>query len=133
MGMRSQIVTASEGNDMSNEMPLQVDQIGSLIRSIRGQKVILDADLARIYNVPTKVLNQAVKRNLARFPDDFLFQLTISELDNLMRSRFMTASETPDTMRSQFVTTYKRNVRFLPYAFTENSAIMRDWFRIVAP
>ena len=46
--MRSQIATGSEGNEMSNEMPLQVDQIGSLIRTIRGQKVILDSDLARI-------------------------------------------------------------------------------------
>jgi ORF6N domain len=61
---------------MGNEMPLQVDQIGSLIRTIRGQKVILDSDLAGIYGVPTKALNRAVKRNLARFPDDFIFQLT---------------------------------------------------------
>jgi hypothetical protein len=91
-------------------MPLQVDQIGSLIRTIRGQKAILDSDLARIYCVPTRALNQAVKRNLVRFPDDFLFKLTAEELD--------------EVMRSQFVTAYKRNIRFLPYAFTENGAIM---------
>jgi hypothetical protein len=83
MGMRSQIATGSEVNDMSNEMPLQVDQIGSLIRTIRGQKVILDTDLARIYGVPTKALNQAVKRNTRRFPPDFLFQLTAEEADSL--------------------------------------------------
>ena len=89
--MRSQIATGSEGNEMSNEMPLQVDQIGSLIRTIRGQKVILDSDLARIYGVPTKVLNQAVKRNLKRFPDDFLFRLSSDQLGNL-RSQFVTSS-----------------------------------------
>jgi hypothetical protein len=109
---------------MSNEMPLQVDQIGLLIRTIRGQKVILDSDLARIYGVRTRALNQAVKRNLVRFPDDFLFQLTAEELDEVMRSQIVTASETPETMRSQFVTAYKRNIRFLPFAFTENGAIM---------
>ena len=72
VGMRSQIATGSEGNDMSNEMPLQVDQIGTLIRTIRGQKVILDSDLARIFGVPTFRFNEAVKRNRDRFPDDFL-------------------------------------------------------------
>ncbi len=70
----------------------------------------MDFDLAEIYDVSTKALNQAVKRNLSRFPDDFIFQLT--------------AKEIADLMRSQFVTAYKRNVRFLPYAFTENGAIM---------
>jgi hypothetical protein len=95
---------------MSNEMPLQVDQIGSLIRTIRGQKVILDSDLARIYGVPTKVLNQAVKRNLKRFPDDFLFRLSFDELENL-RSQIVTSS-------------FHGGHRYLPYAFTENGAIM---------
>jgi hypothetical protein len=56
---------------LSNELSLQVDQIGLVIRTIRGQRVILDADLARIYGVPTKALNQAVKRNFKRFPPDF--------------------------------------------------------------
>ena len=95
---------------MSNQTPARVDKISSRIRTIRGKKVILDFDLAEIYDVPTKALNQAVKRNLTRFPDDFIFQLT--------------AKEIADLMRSQFVTAYKRNVRFLPYAFTENGAIM---------
>jgi ORF6N domain len=95
---------------MSNQTPARVDKISSRIRTIRGKKVILDFDLAEIYDVPTKALNQAVKRNLTRFPDDFIFQLT--------------AKEIADLMRSQIVTAYKRNVRFLPYAFTENGAIM---------
>jgi hypothetical protein len=79
--MRSQIVTGLEGNAMSNEMPLQVDQIGSLIRTIRSQKVILDSDLARIYGVFTKRLNEQVRRNSKRFPPDFLFQLTKEEVE----------------------------------------------------
>ncbi len=82
-GMRSQIVTASEGNDLSNEKPLQVDQIGSMIRTVRGQKVILDFDMARIYGVPTFRFNEAVKRNRDRFPSDFLFQLTVAETESL--------------------------------------------------
>ncbi len=54
----------------------RIATIASVIRTVRGQKVLLDEDLARIYGAPTKVLNQAVKRNLKRFPDDFMFQLT---------------------------------------------------------
>ena len=63
-----------------------MENISSLIRTIRGTKVILDADLAKIYGVPTKALNQAVKRNLGRFPDAFMFQLTAKEIADLMRS-----------------------------------------------
>jgi ORF6N domain len=76
--------------------------------------------------VPTRRLNEQVKRNSKRFPADFLFQLTDKEVESLMlnRSQFATTSETPHAMRSQIATAYKRNVRFLPYAFTENGAIM---------
>ena len=91
-------------------MSNQIEVITPAIRTIRGQKVILDADLARIYGVATKALNQAVKRNLKRFPDDFLFQLSVDELENL---------------KSQFVTSSLHGGRRkLPYAFTENGAIM---------
>jgi hypothetical protein len=55
------------------------DQIDSMIRSIRGMRVMLDTDLARIYGVPTKALNQAVKRNAEKFPSDFMFRLTAEE------------------------------------------------------
>ena len=102
----SQIATGSE--IMSN----QIATITSVIRTIRGQKVILDSDLARIYGVPTKALNQAVKRNAKRFPPDFLFQLTGTEADSL---------------RSQIVTLKSgrgQHRKFLPYAFTENGAVM---------
>jgi hypothetical protein len=63
------------------------DNIEKLIRTIRGQKVILDADLARLYGVQTRSLNQAVKRNRKRFPDDFMFQLSDAEVELLRGSR----------------------------------------------
>jgi hypothetical protein len=105
--------------------------IESFIFTMRGQKVLLDADLAVIYGVPTKVFNQAVKRNVERFPRDFRFQLTAAEHANL-RSQIATASlEDPDDHkdtpnRSQIVTGSQkhRDPRFLPYAFTEHGAIM---------
>jgi hypothetical protein len=97
---------------------LTLPDIEGLIVTLRGQKVILDADLARIYGVPTRALNQAVKRNLARFPLDFLFRATPEELDG-MRSQFVIASG-----QSQPVTGSRRNVRHLPYAFTEHGALM---------
>ncbi len=91
----------------------QIATIASVIRTIRGQKVILDFDLARIYDVPTKALNQAIKRNAVRFPRDFMFQLTKEEAEIEFRSR------------SQFVTLKRgMNIKYRPYAFTENGAIM---------
>jgi hypothetical protein len=76
----------------------------SKIYIIRGQKVMLDKDLSELYNVETKALNQSVKRNLGRFPSDFMFQLTEKELNNL---------------RSQIVTSSWGGIRYLPYVFTE--------------
>lgn len=85
----------------------------SLILTIRNQKVLLDADLASIYGVETRVFNQAVKRNADRFPEDFRFQLTQEEAAELVASR------------SQFVTLKRgQNIKYLPYAFTEHGAIM---------
>jgi len=74
------------------------ERIEDAILLIRGHKVMLDADLAGLYGVPTKVFNQAVKRNLDRFPEDFMFQLTPEESENL-RLQFGASS-----LRSQFVT-----------------------------
>ena len=94
------------GNDMSN----QIGIITSAIHAVRGKKVILDADLAKLYGVPTKAFNRQVKRNAQKFPDDFMFQLTLKEFESL---------------RCQIGTSNKRGGRrFLPYAFTENGAIM---------
>ena len=103
--------------------------LDSLILTIRDQKVLLDADLAAIYGVPTKAFNQAVKRNSERFPQDFMFQLTAAEWRNL-RSQIVTSSveyeeDQSDTQnRSQFVTGSHGGRRGLPYAFTEHGALM---------
>lgn len=85
--------------------------VESLIRVIRGQKVILDADLAALYEVETRTLNQAVRRNLERFPEDFMFQLTAEEAEDL---------------RSQFVISKagRGGRRYRPYVFTEHGVLM---------
>ena len=98
---------------------------------LRGQKVMFDFDIAALYEVATKVLNQAVKRNTDRFPEDFMFRLTVKEWQ-AMRSQFVTAlSETAglkgtNTMRSQIATASqnKRNVAITPYVFTEHGVTM---------
>jgi len=100
-----------------------------LIVRVRGQRVILDADLARLYGVNTKVLNQAIKRNAERFPDDFAFQLTAVEAGNL-RSQIVTSrSQDIDFIDkkdnwSQFVTSSHGGKRYLPWVFTEHGALM---------
>ena len=86
---------------------------------IREQKVMLDNDLARLYGVETRALNQAVKRNPGKFPSDFMFRLKKKEFAFLL-----TQQSTVDPMRSQSVTASKRNVRYLPYVFTEHGALM---------
>lgn len=88
-------------------MELQVIQ--NKIYEIRGLKVMLDQDLADLYQVEVRVLNQAVKRNIKRFPSDFMFQLTTNEWDIL---------------KSQFVTSSWGGIRKLPYAFTEQGLAM---------
>jgi hypothetical protein len=85
--------------------------IGSRIVTVRGYRVILDADLARIYGVPTKRLNEQVKRNAKRFPSDFMFRLTNDEVGGL-RSQFATAKNARGGRRTP------------PYAFTEHGALM---------
>jgi len=87
--------------------------IEALIVTLRGQRVILAADLARLYGVETRVLNQAVKRNVKKFPADFLFQLTPEEAEKVQHSR----SQTVILKRG-------KNIKYLPYAFTEHGALM---------
>jgi len=95
--------------------------IVSRIFFIRGKKVMLDSDLASVYVVATKVLNQAVKRNLKRFPVDFFFQLTNDEW-TLLRSQIVTLEVLP---YNQIPLTGKgKHRKFLPYAFTEHGALM---------
>ena len=98
--------------------------IESLIRVIRGQQVMLDSDLAMLYNVETKRLKEQVNRNLERFPDDFLFKLTREEYNSL-RSQIATSNKKDNPLRSQFVTSNGRGGnRYLPYAFTRNGIAM---------
>ena len=92
---------------------LSVDQLGQLIHEIRGQRVMIDSDLAKIYGVKTKALNQAVRRNSDRFPKDFVFRLKRSEAESIRQSR------------SQIVTLKRgENIKYLPHVFTEHGAIM---------
>ncbi|MEA3428918.1 MAG: ORF6N domain-containing protein [Thermodesulfobacteriota bacterium] len=92
---------------MSNVVTMET--IASKIYLIRGIKVMLDADLAGLYGVETKVLKQAVRRNIKRFPSDFMFKLTKDEFQNL---------------RSQFVTSSWGGARYIPMAFTEQGVAM---------
>ncbi|MES2773634.1 MAG: ORF6N domain-containing protein [Bacteroidota bacterium] len=121
--------------------------IQNRIYELRGERVMLDFDLATLYEVETKVLNQAVKRNNRRFPSDFMFQLSKEEYERLSleaksssggrsRSQFVTlnivndlnSSTNADSLRSQFVTLKNpgrgRNLKYLPYAFTEQGVAM---------
>jgi len=88
---------------------MQPTIIQKKILEVRGQQVMLDFDLAALYEVETKVLNQAVKRNILRFPKDFMLQLTAEEFENL---------------RSQIVTSKRGGRKYLPYAFTEQGVAM---------
>jgi hypothetical protein len=95
----------------------------TFILIVRGERVILDSDLASIYGVTTKRLNEQVRRNARRFPEDFFFRLTNRDLAEL-RSLQVERSLRPLRKRSQNATASKRNIRYLPYAFTEHGAIM---------
>jgi hypothetical protein len=110
---------------------IPIQRIAHSIYLLRGQKVMLDFDLAALYGVATRVLNQAVKRNRERLPDDFMFQLTAEERSNL-RSQIVTSSQQAidnkrvTTNRSQIVTgsLKHRELRSRPYAFTEQGVAM---------
>ena len=105
---------------MNDKLSVINDTIENIIYDVRGVKVMLDYDLAAIYGVETRTLNQAVKRNQERFPVDFMFRLNDSEWSELNRN-FLNVS-----MRSQIViaSANKRNKSQTPYAFTEHGAVM---------
>ncbi|MBL8195853.1 MAG: ORF6N domain-containing protein [Blastocatellia bacterium] len=111
-------------SNQQNEQSLTLQQINNHIYTIRGQKVMLDEDLAELYGVETKVFNQAVKRNLDRFPEDFMFRLTEKEYNSL-RSQIVTSNE-PSSLRSQSATSSqtKGGRRYMPYGFTEQGVAM---------
>ncbi|MCA1614317.1 MAG: ORF6N domain-containing protein [Acidobacteria bacterium] len=125
---------------LTRRPPAVVDElIERRIHLIRGQKVMLDSDLAELYGVPTKRLNERVKRNLKRFPKDFMIRLTDEEIESL-RSQFATSNEEGETSRSQFAIsnvegeslrsqivtskTSRGGRRYAPYAFTEQGVAM---------
>ena len=93
----------------ADRLSVPVHVIERRIYLIRGQRVMLDSDLAELYRVETRALVQSVKRNIERFPEDFMFQLTTEEAE---------------AMRSQTVIASKRNIRYQPYAFTEHGVAM---------
>jgi hypothetical protein len=99
-----------------------IQNIQNRIYEIRGERVMLDMDLAALYEVETRVFNQAVKRNIKRFPSDFMFQLTKEEWQSVKQQ----IEGIENTMSSQFVMTYanKRPNIALPYAFTEQGVAM---------
>ena len=92
---------------------MEISILQAKIHELRGQKVMLDFDLAGLYNVQTKVLNQAVKRNQQRFPEDFMFQLTENDYESL-RSQIVTLNENGRG----------KHKKYLPFAFTEQGVAM---------
>lgn len=124
----------------AQNMHFSQQDIENLIYVIRGTHVMLDRDLAMLYGVETKALNQAVKRNSNRFPEDFMFQLTQEETigsrsqfvtlngnESVSRSQIVTLNEDSVESRSQFATLKTKrgqNIKYLPYAFTRNGIAM---------
>jgi len=121
---QSKAAKPSGDHPEKGKISLSQHDIESLIRTIRGQKVMVDFDLAMLYGVKNKRLNEQVKRNIKRFPDDFMFQLTKEEWD-FLKSQIATAKTPEDEaialLRSQIATTKDLSkIRTLPYVFTRN-------------
>jgi len=102
-----------------------IQSIQNRIYEVRDERVMLDFDLAALYEAPTKALNQAVKRNIKRFPKDFMFRLTVAEWKTI-RSQSVTTYDESNPLGSQIVTTSQTSRRSdnLPYAFTEQGVAM---------
>ncbi len=120
---------------MSEQPLIPIERVEQAIYRIRGQKVMLDRDLAALYGVETKVLNQAVKRNIKRFPEDFMFELTREEI--MRMSQFVTSSESPDIKYSKRVSVFtEQGVAMLSgtlksdRAVEVNIAIMRTFVKL---
>jgi hypothetical protein len=101
--------------------PVPIEQIDGMIRTVRGARVILDSDLAKIYGVPTFRFNEAIKRNRHRFPPDFMFQLTREEFNSLKSQIAM--SKRQKSSQIAMSKTGRGGRRTLPYAFTEHGAL----------
>ena len=111
---------------MEKSLTIPQEIIQQKIYFIRGEKVMFDRDLAVLYGVETKALNRAVKRNIDRFPADFMFQLNNKEAEIFSRYQFGTLNENEgNSLRSQIVTLKRgRNIKYLPYVFTEQGVAM---------
>ena len=129
--LQTKQTTKQEVSVASNQTTL--DNIENLILNIRDKQVMLDRDLARLYGVETKRLNEAVKRNIERFPEDFMFQLSHEEFESNLRSQTVTSSIEPysnvdvSNLRSQIATSsdgQHGGVRYMPYVFTESGISM---------
>jgi phage regulator Rha-like protein len=96
----------------TNKVSVPVERVVNTILLIRGKKIMIDSDLAELYGVETKVLNQAVRRNRSRFPEDFMFRINNMEVEQLNRSQIVTGSQK------------HRDPRYPPYAFTEHGVAM---------
>lgn len=96
---------------MSKEIAISEEVVMSKIYKIRGQKVMLDRDLAELYQVETKRLKEAVRRNISRFPEDFMFEMTKNELE-IWRSQFATSKSD------------QKGLRYVPFCFTEQGVTM---------
>jgi hypothetical protein len=104
------------------------DPVLPKIHAVRRQKVVMDADLAKLYGVPTFRFNEAVKRNAVRFPEDFRFQLTADEAENLMSQNAISKAVPDEFLRSQNAILKNdgrgRHRKYLPWVFTEHGALM---------
>lgn len=133
------LVVPTKKSLKKSSSPVSVHLLERRIYLIRGHKVMIDVDLAELYDVPTKRLNQQVRRNLKRFPEDFMFQLTRKEAESLrsqfaisntsqgdLRSQIATSKEDSEGLRSQIATskTGRGGRRYLPYVFTEQGVAM---------
>jgi hypothetical protein len=108
-----------------NKEIVPADQIASRIRNFRGEKVLLDFNLAALYGVETRVLNQAVKRNADRFPSDFMFQLSVEEIEMIsQRVTSSTGQTVSDSSQIVMNPSKHRGIRYRPYAFTEQGVAM---------
>jgi hypothetical protein len=106
---------------LSSQRVSTLGQVERQIYVIRGQKVMLDSDLAELYEVSVRELNQAIKRNEGRFPEDFVFQLAEKEMESLRSQSVISKAE---SLRSQIVTSKRGGRRYLPYVFTEHGVAM---------
>ena len=107
-----------------NELPIPIHH---KIYTLRGKQIMLDEDLAMLYEVTTKRLNEQVKRNSERFPEDFMFQLTEEEYESLKSQFVIPDSKEDESLRSQIATLESRrgkHRKYMPYAFTENGVYM---------